>query len=53
MKPAVRVENLSKQYQIGSRAVGRYRTLRETAVVSGDPIGPPDRRESMGYDDGR
>ena len=30
MKPAVRVENLAKRYQIGSRPFGRYRTLRET-----------------------
>ena len=30
MKPAIRVENLSKQYRLGSRAKESYRTLRET-----------------------
>lgn len=29
MKPAIRVQNLSKQYQLGARQSGGYRTLRE------------------------
>src|ERR1700746_3155101 len=32
MKPAIRVANLSKEYRIGSRQSGGYRTLRETVV---------------------
>jgi lipopolysaccharide transport system ATP-binding protein len=32
MKPAIRVENLSKQYRLGSRQAGGYRTLRESLV---------------------
>src|SRR4051812_34774330 len=32
MKPAIRVENLSKRYQIGTRSAGQYRTLREALV---------------------
>ncbi len=31
MKPAIRIENLSKQYRIGRRAEG-YRTLRESIM---------------------
>ncbi|WP_169979026.1 ABC transporter ATP-binding protein [Tautonia rosea] len=30
MKPAIRVENLSKSYRIGARPTGEYRTLRES-----------------------
>ena len=30
MKPAIRVEGLSKRYRIGARQVGSYRTLRES-----------------------
>lgn len=30
MKPAIRVENLSKSYRLGSRTAESYRTLRET-----------------------
>jgi lipopolysaccharide transport system ATP-binding protein len=30
MKPAIRVENLSKSYRLGTRATRGYRTLRET-----------------------
>ncbi len=30
MKPAIRVENLSKSYRLGTRMSGGYRTLRET-----------------------
>jgi lipopolysaccharide transport system ATP-binding protein len=30
MKPAIRVENLSKSYRIGTRPNGEYRTLRES-----------------------
>lgn len=32
MKPAIRIDNLSKQYRIGSRSSGGYRTLRETIM---------------------
>jgi lipopolysaccharide transport system ATP-binding protein len=32
MKPAIRVENLSKSYRLGSRKSGGYHTLRETIV---------------------
>src|SRR5215813_4209989 len=40
MKPAIRVENLSKCYQIGADA-GGYRTLRESIM---DAVGLPYRR---------
>lgn len=45
MKPAVRVENLSKRYRIGARQVGRYRTLRETIA---DAVKAPFRRRRDG-----
>ena len=32
MKPAIRVENLSKQYQMGAHKAGGYTTLREALV---------------------
>jgi lipopolysaccharide transport system ATP-binding protein len=32
MKPAIRVDNLSKCYRLGSRHTGGYRTLRETIM---------------------
>jgi lipopolysaccharide transport system ATP-binding protein len=32
MKPAIRVENLAKQYRIGTRSADSYRTLRESLV---------------------
>jgi lipopolysaccharide transport system ATP-binding protein len=34
MKHAIRVENLSKSYRLGTRASGSYRTLRETITES-------------------
>jgi lipopolysaccharide transport system ATP-binding protein len=34
MKPAIRVENLSKSYRLGTRASGGYKTLRETIYDS-------------------
>ena len=34
MKPAIRVENLAKSYQLGSCTSGTYRTLRETITDS-------------------
>jgi len=34
MKPAIRVENLSKLYQLGSASSGAYRTLRESLNTS-------------------
>ncbi|HEX5272574.1 MAG TPA: ABC transporter ATP-binding protein [Gemmataceae bacterium] len=36
MKPAVRVENLSKQYRIGASRAG-YRTLRESVMEAASP----------------
>jgi lipopolysaccharide transport system ATP-binding protein len=41
MKPAIRVENLTKQYRLGGRSAGGYRTLRETIV---DSLAAPFRR---------
>src|SRR5437763_4385193 len=41
MKPAIRVENLSKCYQIGRGQAGGYRTLRESIV---EAAGAPWRR---------
>jgi lipopolysaccharide transport system ATP-binding protein len=41
MKPAVHIENLSKQYRIGARRIGGYRTLRETLT---DAAAAPLRR---------
>jgi lipopolysaccharide transport system ATP-binding protein len=35
MKPAIRVEGLSKQYRIGARRTGSYRTLREAILQAG------------------
>jgi lipopolysaccharide transport system ATP-binding protein len=32
VKPAIRIENLSKKYRLGSREFGGYRTLREALV---------------------
>jgi len=32
MKPAIRVENLAKQYRIGTRSADSYRTLRESVM---------------------
>jgi lipopolysaccharide transport system ATP-binding protein len=32
MKPAIRVENLSKQYRVGARKAGDYTTLREAII---------------------
>src|SRR5690348_12857817 len=34
MKPAIRVENLSKRYTLGRRSTGSYQTLRETIADS-------------------
>jgi lipopolysaccharide transport system ATP-binding protein len=41
MQPAIRVENLSKLYRLGSGVRGRYRTLRETIT---DAVSAPWRR---------
>src|SRR5436853_6639236 len=41
MKPAIRIENLSKRYRIGARRTGSYQTLRETIV---DVVAAPWRR---------
>src|SRR5262245_45767853 len=41
MKPAIRVENLSKCYQIGASQAGGYRTLRESLT---DAVAAPWRR---------
>ncbi len=41
MKPAIRVENLSKCYPIGPRRAGRYHTLRESIA---DAVAAPWRR---------
>jgi lipopolysaccharide transport system ATP-binding protein len=41
MRPAIRVENLSKQYRIGARRRGGYRTLRESIM---DAVTAPWRR---------
>jgi hypothetical protein len=38
MKPAIRIDNLSKLYRIGARQSGAYRTLRET--VSDAAVAP-------------
>src|SRR5262245_35577956 len=39
MKPAIRVENLSKEYQIGSDGYGPYKTLRESIMeVAARPV---------------
>jgi lipopolysaccharide transport system ATP-binding protein len=35
MKPAIRVDNLSKLYRIGARRNGDYRTLRESILQAG------------------
>src|SRR4051794_8756521 len=57
MRPAIRVENLSKRYRIGTRQDGAYRTLREAIVEAA--ISPwrrlrrPSRPTSPGLDDGR
>ena len=32
MQPAIRVENVSKQFRLGTRQAGGYRTLRETII---------------------
>jgi lipopolysaccharide transport system ATP-binding protein len=34
MKPAIRVDNLSKSYRLGSRTANSYRTLRDTLAES-------------------
>lgn len=34
MKPAIRVENLSKKYRLGSRSIGSYSTLRDKIADS-------------------
>jgi lipopolysaccharide transport system ATP-binding protein len=41
MKPAIRVDNLSKQYRIGAKAGGEYRTLRESLM---DTLAAPIRK---------
>ncbi|HYV35956.1 MAG TPA: ABC transporter ATP-binding protein [Gemmataceae bacterium] len=49
MQPAVRVENLSKQYRIGARQADGYRTLRETLVAAARA--PWNRLRSLGRGD--
>ncbi len=51
MHPAVKVENLSKQYSLGAREAG-YATLRETLVTSlRAPLGRLRRKEPAGGDE--
>jgi len=38
MKPAIRVENLSKRYRLGTRQAGDYRTLREAIVEKSSDV---------------
>lgn len=45
MKPAIHADNLSKQYRLGTRASGTYRTLRETITdVLASSLRRPSRR---------
>jgi lipopolysaccharide transport system ATP-binding protein len=46
MRPAIRVENLSKRYRIGGRPNGQYRTLRESIAEAAS--GPWKRLRALG-----
>jgi lipopolysaccharide transport system ATP-binding protein len=54
MGPAIRVENLSKQYKIATRMDGAYRTLRETIEdIAAAPLHRLTRRARGRGEDGR